>query len=118
MDEWKKGDVGICINAGEIGPGKGLSPPLRLKAEYIIQDVFLCRCGELALDVGLSSPLHSNGTFCDCRIVLPYSDVHWCAAVRFVKKKSKEETEEAIAEAVANEDYELADTLRKGLNGE
>lgn len=116
MENWQKGDVAICINTTEsFSDGPGALPSLRLHSEYIVNDVFVCRCGCISLDVGLASKTNNTGTWCACRISLPYSDVHWCHSARFTKKKTKEEIQSEVEKAVSNEDFELAAKLRDQL---
>jgi hypothetical protein len=106
MENWKKGDVAVCINTTEVfSIGPGALPALRLNSEYIVNDVFTCRCGVVSLDVGLAAQAKGNGTWCSCRISLPYPDVHWCHSDRFVKKMSLEEAQTAYEVAFQNEDY-------------
>jgi len=116
---WKVGDVAICIKVGRI---EGYAhdntsdyPNLRLNAEYIVNAVRICECGGVTLDVGLNS--NSNkGTTCICgALSRPGTGIHWCAAQRFAKKRTREEIKEEIAEAVQNEDFLTATELRNEL---
>jgi hypothetical protein len=116
MENWQKGDVAICVNTtGSFSNGPGALPALRLHSEYIVNDVFVCRCGCVSLDVGLAAPVKSTGTWCNCRTSLPYPDVHWCHSARFIKKKTKEDLRVAIEKAIDNEDYELVIELKSQL---
>lgn len=109
MTNWKKGDIAICVKVGKITEKQGIPPKLRLKAEYIVQGVKQCGCGNITLDVGL--PSITGIIICNlCDRTTTNEDVGWCSASRFVKKDTRSK-EEQIKEAVANEDYELADKL-------
>jgi hypothetical protein len=111
---WKPGDIGICINAGRL-PHQSNSlnlPPLRLKAEYLIQNTLTCGCGAAVLDVGIGLPKDSQGVLCGCGgRTSPAKGIHWVAAERFVKKQTRSEIESQIEEAIADENYELAQEL-------
>jgi hypothetical protein len=113
---WKPGDIAICINAGRLVDNtKGILPPLRLNSQYIVQAVKQCECGCTSLDVGLWNDGHA-GTRCMCGAVsMPGTHIHWCNSVRFIKKKTREEINEEIDEAISEENYELAETLRQQL---
>jgi hypothetical protein len=41
--------------------------------------------------------------------------IHWANAEEFIKKKTREEIQEEIDEAIHEENYELAETLRQKL---
>jgi hypothetical protein len=117
QDNWKPGDIAICINAGRLADNtiKGMLPPLRLNSQYVVQAVKTCECGCVSLDVGLYNELQC-GTKCICGAVSsPGTHIHWANAIRFVKKKTREEIQEEIDEAVSEEKYELAETLRQQL---
>lgn len=106
---WKVGDIAVCIKVGKLGDSLNTEKPpsLRLNAEYIIQNIYQCpKCRGVAFDVGLGN-FGDDGTQC-CTETIPCKEIHWCASLRFAKKKTKEEQ---IAEAIEKEDYELADKL-------
>ena len=114
---WKPGDIGICVNAGRLYDNsiKGIIPPLRLGAQYVVQAVKTCECGTVSLDVGLPND-SDKGTRCGCGAVSsPGTGIHWANATRFTKKKTREEIQEEMDEAISEENYELAETLRKQL---
>lgn len=122
MENWKKGDIAICVNDGLLptsNPNRN-QPPLRKNMEYIIHGVYTCECGSTRLDVGISN---KNGTFCRCgALSSPKIGIWWCSSERFVKKQTKseennneEELEIAIQEAIEMEDYERAVELTKQL---
>ena len=117
---WKVGDVAICIKVGRIEgyahDDKSDYPNLRLNAEYIVNAVRICECGSVTLDVGLNS--NSNkGTTCTCgALSRPGTGIHWCAAQRFVKKRTISEIKEALNEAVQNEDFLSATELQHELD--
>lgn len=116
MENWKPGDIAICINTGRISSlnnPKSKLPALRLHAEYLVNKVTTCECGNVTLDVGLSLSPGSKGTGCQCGATKsPFTGIHWASAVRF-KKKDTRKLEEQIAEAVSKEDYETAAELQK-----
>lgn len=116
--KWKIGDVAVCIKVGALNEEDSNCelPPLRYKAEYIIQNIYQCpKCKAISFDVGLSSRLLGTegyvGTEC-CTEVIPCKGIHWCSSERFVKKKSKEEQ---LEEAIKEENYERASELRDEL---
>lgn len=115
--KWEPGDIAICVNAGLLPgqlDGEGL-PPLRQNLEYLVHAVHQCECGDYRLDVGLYTK-STGGTRCCCgAIAKPGTHIHWANAIRFVKKKSIKAIEEEIAQAVEQEDYELAFELEKQL---
>jgi hypothetical protein len=112
-NNWKPGDIAVCVKVGSIMHKGGNFPPLRLKAEYMVQNVKTCECGSISLDVGLYS---EGGVSCSCDAKSsPHSGIWWCNAIRFVKKQTNKEVEEQIEEAVANENYELAQELTNKL---
>jgi len=117
-NNWKVGDVALCINNGELpnrAHEKGHLPELRLNTEYVVNNIRTCECGRITLDVGLSLGENpTRGVSCQCgAITSPKTGIHWCAAERFIKKRTEKDVEAQIAEAVANEDYMLAEELRK-----
>lgn len=110
----EKGDIAICVNIKDVHPStKGSLPSLRLNAEYIVQNIKTCECGQITLDVGLSDD--NSGVKCKCGAKSsPKSGIWWCASERFVKKQTKS-IEEQIEEAIEIENYELANELQKQL---
>jgi hypothetical protein len=114
---WKKGDTAICVRVGALpGQAPGNSPALRLNAEYNVNAVEVCGCGDIALDVGLPLGDDSKGTNCTCGArTSPKTGIWWCSSTRFVRKQSKEEVEKQLEEAVAQENYELAQELSEKL---
>lgn len=112
---WKPGDIAICISAGHLEGQKGNPPPVRLKAEYLVQDVRTCECKCITLDVGLSNGT-GKGVECGCGAKSsPTSGIWWCHSLRFTKKLTNTEVEEQIEEALAQENYELAQELTNQL---
>lgn len=110
---WKIGEIAVCIKTGPLKPDHTSFPPLRLNADYIVQNIYQCpKCKKFSLDVGISSRLNAKGqhvgTEC-CTERIPCIEIHWCASERFAKKKTKEEQ---IEEAIKEENYELAEQLK------
>lgn len=113
---WKIGDIAICVKVGPLVGQIGNSPALRLNAEYLVNNIKMCECGDIDLDVGLSIDSYSKGTVCICGArSSSKTGIWWCSSTRFVKKQTKEETEKQLEEAVANENYELAQELSEKL---
>lgn len=113
---WKKGDIAICIKTGNLTNKPGNNPLLRLNAEYIIQNVKICECGDIDLDIGLSSN-DPRGILCQCgALTSPKTGIWWCSSARFVKKRTKSEINAELNEAVQTENFELAHTLQEELN--
>lgn len=108
--EWKIGDIAICIKVGALNSKNLNPPPLRLKGEYVVNGIRTCGCGHLTLDVGITSSTQIINCGM-CPRVTHNEPIWWCSASRFVKKDEKS-IEEQIAEAVGNEDYELAEKLK------
>lgn len=109
MENWKKGDIAICIKVGvrdHDNPITTCDPPLRFHSEYIVHDVDICRCGAVSLDIGLPLPNddRDSGVVCDCGACSsPITNIWWCDAKRFVKKQS---LESQIAESLGQEKYD------------
>lgn len=116
---WKIGEIAVCIKVGSLNENPnvktGNPPPLRLNAEYIIQNIYKCpNCNTTSFDVGLSSPYHENehlGTMC-CTENIPCKEIHWCSENRFAKRKTKKQE---LEEAIKEENYEKAGQLRDEL---
>jgi len=123
-NKWKPGDIAICIKTNSLDAKPGQHPPLRLHAEYVVNKVRQCECGEDSLDVGLGLGSNSPGVQCSCgAISSPASGIWWCSARRFVKKQSatesaesEEKLEKQLQTAIENEDYEQASILKKKLS--
>jgi hypothetical protein len=116
MTNWKIGDTAHCVNTGAVTHTiQGTYPAIRLHMDYTVNDVHVCSCGTVSLDIGLANPNRDVHTSCSCRASIPNKGVHWAHASRFVKKVPKKEIEAAIAEAVAVEEYELAGSLKKDM---
>jgi len=121
MSNWKVGDVAICVNASHLEGQAGHLPPLRLKAEYMVNIVKTCECGGVSLDVGLPLGESSIGVRCGCGATSsPKTGIWWVNAKRFAKKQTAEDSKEEEAKieadietALANEDYELAHKLQQ-----
>jgi hypothetical protein len=117
MDNWKVGDIAICINNVNLDTHiEGYEGPrLRLNAEYIVQGVYQCKCARLALDIGLNLS-EDEVIICFCgRQVPTKSEIRWCDARRFVKKDTRT-LEEQLEEALENEDYERVSIIQKQIN--
>lgn len=111
---WKSGDIAVCVNASHIGHDQSKGnyyPPLKLNAEYIVQNIYECiKCKRLSFDVGLTAR-NPKGIICVCNSPLLNNGTHWCQSERFVKKDLRTQ-EEQISEAIEKEDYELAEQLK------
>lgn len=104
----KRGDTIICINIRNLNSNFN-PPPLKLNGEYICQGIKICPCGAKSFDVGLA-PLTNKSISCNtCARETNNESIWWCSAIRFIKKKSKEEQ---IAEALEKEDYETLHKLQ------
>lgn len=116
-NNWKKGDTAICVNVGTFpGQSPGNLPALRLNAEYNVNAIKVCECGEINLDVGLPLNDDSGGVKCTCGArSSPTTGIWWCRSTRFVRKQSKEEVEKQLEEALVEENYELAQELSEKL---
>jgi hypothetical protein len=96
-ENWKVGDIAICINPGRLPKQEnaGFIPPLKKYAEYRVSRVDVCGCGRVRLDVGLNT---KRAMLCtDCSTITE-SGIWWCAAVRFVKKEIKENVKDLALE--------------------
>jgi hypothetical protein len=115
MEKWEIGDVGICIKVGDLDASVPGHPPLlRLYSEYVVNDIHVCSCGAISLDMGLVSA-HKTYTICLCGSQIPDVTIHWCNPIRFVKKKSKEMLQLELNAAIEAEDYKLAQVLSNQL---
>lgn len=101
-ENWKKGDIAICINVDSLTNKPGLTPPLRLNSEYIVQGVKICVCGFVTLDVGL--PSRTGVIQCECDRIVMNEPIWWCTAKRFVKKKTDTFADELIEQALKIEE--------------
>ena len=112
-NNWKAGDIAICVDIDKRAPTNNAPPPLRLKAEYIVNKVRVCECGDTILDVGLVTP-NGLGTSCPCGAKSsPKTGIWWCSSNRFVKKQTLKTTKySTIEEAIENEDYLEAAKMR------
>ncbi len=73
-----------CVN---IEPFKNntIAPELTLNGDYKALDIFMCKCGEQHINVGLK--LEINYVECyKCRETLPDTN-HWCHSSRFIVKQ-------------------------------
>jgi hypothetical protein len=72
-------------NAGSDENGHKIAPPLSVDGEYIVKSVFLCKCGQDHLDVGLVSKYNFISCY-KCGYSIDGSDkIHFCHPSRFVK---------------------------------
>lgn len=109
--KFKVGDIVKCINVGSLRSIPLRLPPLKLNAEYIVNSISTCECGDISLDVGLVA----DGEYvrCKCGNRIPQYGTRLCSAVRFIKRQP---IQEQIDEAVQEEDYELAHLLSQLTN--
>lgn len=85
MEDLKVADILIARNIEPL-EGKTIAPPLTKDAEYVVEDIYTCKCGSKHLDMGLKS-LHNFITCFECGEELPHGDeIHWCHPSRFEAK--------------------------------
>lgn len=107
-NEIKIGDVVICIRVGSLPNQEAVPPPLKLKAEYIVQGIKICACGRKMFDVGIAAIFEIS--VCTCGVEFHNESIYWCASERFVKRDTRS-IAERITEAIETENYELAKEL-------
>lgn len=124
MEDWKPGDIAICINNGTLpNTGEGIIPALRLNSQYVVNKVRICECGCITLDVGIASPNPNKGVTCACGAISAPTGIHWAISKRFVKPKTDEAKSEAeksvekqLEAAVEAGDQDQVDRLLDNLN--
>jgi len=118
--KWEAGDIAICIKNSKLSHqsnDKSMDlPPLRLNYEYVVAEVRTCECGSQMLDVGLYQS-KDGGVRCRCgALTSPGMHIHWCAAERFVKKRTRSEIMEELEAALEDEEYKVAMELQHELD--
>lgn len=79
------------VKATLVEPLKGntIGPPLLAGENYLIIDIYACRCGQQHIDVGLKSE-YNYITCYTCQQMLPQGEkIHWCHPIRFEKTNRK-----------------------------
>lgn len=110
--KFKVGDIVKCINVGSLpGNGNTNNPPLKLNAEYIVNQIITCKCNRVKLDVGVVAI--NKYSECQCGGLIPQNGSRLCDSIRFIKRQP---IQEQIDEAVQEEDYELAHMLSQLTN--
>lgn len=85
MGNFKVGDRVVCVDAS----GKPYSNLRTVK--YIVNQVQVCVCGSVSIDVGLLHFAPLRITYCECGNELVGLDVDWCCPQRFRKVEEKKE---------------------------
>ncbi len=81
----KVGETIVCVNTEPL-KGNDKAPELELNKEYKVKEIFICKCKEEHLNVGLELTLNYVECF-KCRETLPDTN-HWCHTSRFVNKNT------------------------------
>ena len=83
---------------------------MRVKGnEYVVQDVSYCsKCGRQSINIGTST-VTNNKVGCRCGTFRNNLGLAWTKSYHFVKR---EDFEQELAEALEEENYELASLLR------
>jgi excinuclease UvrABC helicase subunit UvrB len=104
---FKIGDKVVALT-GQIN--KTSQPRVKGKV-YAIHAIQYCSgCGEQAINLGVQTPINgSDLSVCMCGKQSLNEGLHWTLSKFFAKV---DDLESAMEEAVENEDYELAATLR------
>lgn len=118
MVNWKEGDIAVCVTVGDLypsakatGPKTSGPPPLRINAEYLVGNVFVCPvCKRTFLDVGIARDANTRSV-CYCLEPAPGKGIWWCLQERFARKEIQTK-EEQIEKAIMEENYELAEKLK------
>jgi protein-arginine kinase activator protein McsA len=108
MGNFKIGDKVIAMT----NPANKQSQP-RVKGNiYIVERVSYCAgCGTQRINIGCKIENTSNNNIkCECNFRQPHNNLHWTASKYFSKLD-----ENALQEAVKEENYELASLIRDSL---
>ncbi len=99
----KVNDRIICINASGFG-SFGYNPLIKGR-EYIIYDVDICSCGDVAFDIGMSTELDIMSCS-NCGLITDINDgIGWASSKRFAKVQQEYRTvklEMEIEEPILN----------------
>lgn len=104
MNRFKVGDKVVAL-IGQTHPNA--QPRIKGKIYDVIDIMFCPRDGHQMINLGYGS--EHAGVICTCGGRHPNNGLMWTNAEHFAKV---DDIEEALEEAVANEDYELAAMLR------
>lgn len=95
------GDIVICIN------NSGLEEFLKQNGQYVVNDIEVCSCGCITLDVGINN----QDKELKCKECGDRKGItNFFRSARFVKKETKSKSER-LKEAELNEDYELCSKI-------
>ena len=76
---------------------------------YIVQDISYCRkCGQQTINIGQTTTNKHTNCY-ECKTDSESYNKFWTLSYKFIKV---DDIEEILTEAINNEDYELASTLR------
>jgi hypothetical protein len=104
MNKFKVGDRVVAL-VGQVHPNA--QPRIKGKIYVVVDTLFCSKDGHQLINLGHNSS-HKE-IMCTCGIKHPNHGLMWTDSKHFAKV---DDVEEALEEAVANEDYELAVTLR------
>ena len=106
--QFKVGEEVIALNSS---PVEDTTRQPRIKGKkYIVNAVLYCSgCGTQKINIGYQSTTPTGKLVCDCGKRMDCEGLKWTNSVFFAKL---DDIDNLIEEAVENEDYELAATLR------
>ena len=104
MNKFKVGDKVVAL-IGQVHPNA--QPRTKGKIYDVIDIMFCTRDGHQMINLGYDS--NHAALICTCGLKHPNNRLMWTNSEHFAKV---DDVEEALEEAVANEDYELAVILR------
>ncbi len=90
---WNIGDIAVCIDANNLNNGRA-SPPLLVNYKYIANDVNICDCGHVMLDIGIKTD--SGGVTCNCGVSIKVKGGWWCSSRRFTKQEKSEPVKDIL----------------------
>lgn len=83
--ETKEFELGELVHVVKLSPllGNTIAPPLRdLGREFAIIGIYICKCGQHHINVGLNSEYNYISCYL-CKVALPSETIHWCHPSRF-----------------------------------
>lgn len=82
MTTFKKDDKLKAINIEPL-EGNDIAPPLVEGETYTVTEVYVCKCGQDHVNVGLKSRYNWVNCY-KCKTPIPTGDIsHWCHPTRF-----------------------------------